>query len=317
MNHPTAPLALALLSLVAPAACSDDDPPGPAGTVIELSNPAFYPEGVAFDADGSMFVSSIATGQVVRVRSGQRADEELVAAGTAASSAVGLTMARRGDLLWMCVGTFGSAAPPAIVGLDPDRGQEMVRHPFPAQRDGRTGGLCNELTEDDAGNLYVSDSFGARVLRLAAADRTTAGPLTVWAEAPELGAQGFGINGLAFDGDSALLAVNTSAGTLSRLPIGRDGAAGALEPIALARPLRAPDGLRIRDGRAIIVEQGAGELTSLELKSGTLTTLATGLREPTSLDLWGDHAWVSEGQLSHLINQTAAELPFTVVRVAL
>jgi sugar lactone lactonase YvrE len=121
---------LSLLSFVS-AACSDDDPPGPAGTVIELSNPAFYPEGVAFDADGSMFVSSLATGQVVRVRSGQRADEELVAAGTAASSAVGLTMARRGDLLWMCVGTFGSAAPPAIVGLDPDRGQEMVRHPFP------------------------------------------------------------------------------------------------------------------------------------------------------------------------------------------
>lgn len=119
------------------------------------------------------------------------------------------------------------------------------------------------------------------------------------------------------DGAAAILAVNTSTGILARIPIGGNGAAGALTLLPLPRPLRSPDGLRIWRGRGIVVEQLAGELTSVDLETGQLTTLAAGLREPTSLELWRDQAWISEGQLSHLINQTAAELPFTVVRVSL
>jgi hypothetical protein len=45
--------------------------------------------------------------------------------------------------------------------------------------------------------------------------------------------------------------------------------------------------------------------------------LADGLRQPTSLDVIDDSAWVSEGQLRHLFDMTPPELPFVVVRVAI
>ena len=191
-----------------------------------------------------------------------------VAAGALAASAVGLYASE--DLLWLCVGTYGTDVLPSIAGLDFETGAEVVRHRFPLQADGTTTGLCNEITEDDDGALYVTDSFGARILRVAAADVRTPDRLAVWAQAEPLsGGTSFGANGVTFDGEGAILAVNTNAGTLVRVPINDDGSAGAITPVTLPRALAGPDGLRM------------------------------------------------EGQLSHIFDGTAPELPFTVVRVPL
>lgn len=300
-------------SLAALGACADD-PRGPAGQRVQLPGEMFYPEGVAFDRAGRMFVSSIPTGQIVRVDDGATTPVELVAAGALGRSAIGLKMSQADDLLWICDGTFGTDLPPSVIGVDPDTGAERVRHHFPAQRDGRTGGLCNEITEDAAGNVYASDSFGARVLRIAAADRLTPDRAAAWAEGAELGAPMFGINGIAFDGKDAILAVNSATGTLHRIGL----ADAKITPVALARPLAGPDGLRSeRPGRAIVVEQGSGSVSRIDLTTGAVDILKEGLREPTSLDLIDGTAWVSEGQLSHIFDMTAPGLPFEVVRVKL
>jgi sugar lactone lactonase YvrE len=306
-----ASLASSLAASLALVGCADD-PRGPAGQRVQLPGDTFYPEGIAFDRGGRMFVASIPTGQIVRVDDGASAPVELVAAGALGQSAVGMKMSREDDLLWICDGTYGTDFPPSVIGIDPDTGAERVRHHFPAQRDGRTGGLCNEIAEDGAGNVYASDSFGARVLRVAAADRLTPDRAVAWAEGAELGAPMFGVNGIAFDG--ALLAVNTSAGTLHRIAL----ADAKISPVALERPLAGPDGLRIeRTGRAIVVEQSAGAVSRIDLTTGAVDILKDGLRDPTSLDLIDGTAWVSEGQLSHLFDMTAPGLPFEVVRVQL
>jgi hypothetical protein len=293
------------------AACAEE-PLGPAGDRLALPGDTFYPEGVAFDHDGRMFVSSIPTGQIVRVDAGASSAVELVPPGTLGTSAVGLLMARAGDLLWLCDGTYGLPRAPAVIGIDPETGAERVRHHFPAQRDGGTAGLCNEIAEDGAGNLYASDSFGARIIRIAAADRTTPDRAAVWAEGPELGAPMFGVNGIAFDGASSLLAVNTTTGALLRIGL----ADARIAPVALARPLVGPDGLRLaKPGRAIVVEQGMGAVSAIDLATGAIDVLAEGLRDPTSLDLVDGEAWVSEGQLRHLFDMSAPELPFQVLQI--
>jgi sugar lactone lactonase YvrE len=323
---PSAPGAIAvplIAALAAAAAGCGDDPPGPAGDLVELPGADFYPEGVAIAGDGSTYVASILTGAIVEIDRGATAPAPFVAAGALAASSVGLHASDRDDLLWLCVGTYGTDALPSIAGIDRATGAERVRHHFPPQSDGSTAGLCNELAEDDAGNLYVTDSFGARVLRLAAADRSTPDRLAVWAAGDELAPapMGFGANGIAYDPDArAVLAVNTSTGALIRIPVNADGTAGALAAVALPRPLVGPDGLRlVEPGTALVVEQYAGALTRIDLDATpvALATLRDGLRDPTSLDVAGDAAWVSEGQLSHIFDGTAPELPFTVVRVPL
>ena len=303
-----------LASLTTLAAACSDEPRGPAGERVQLPGETFFPEGVAFDRGGRMFVSSILTGKIVRFEAGASEPVELVASGALGSSAVGISMSRADDLLWICDGTFGTDRASSLIGVDPDTGTERARHRFPPQRDGRTGGLCNEITEDAAGNVYVSDSFGARVLRIAAADRIATDRAAVWAEGAELGGAMFGINGIAFDGAGAILAVNTEAGTLNRIAL----ADARISQVELARPLAGPDGIRLeRSGRAIVVEQGSGSVSRIDLASGAVTILKEGLREPTSLDLIEGAAWVAEGQLRHLFDMTAPGLPFEVVRVPL
>jgi sugar lactone lactonase YvrE len=323
-NH-LAPAAIAIpliAALAGGAGCGGGDPPGPSGDVVELPGADFYPEGVAIAGDGSTYVASILTGAIVEIERGEATATAFVAAGAIAASSVGLLASDTDDLLWLCVGTYGTTALPSIAAIDRDTGAERVRHHFPPQTDGSTTGLCNELAEDDAGNLYVTDSFGARILRVAAADRRTPDRLAVWAAGAALAPapMGFGANGIAFDrAGGAILAVNTSTGALIRVAINPDGSAGAPAPVALPRPLVGPDGLRVVEpGVAVVVEQYAGALTRIDLDAApiALTTLRDGLRDPTSLDVAGDTAWVSEGQLSHIFDMTAPELPFTVVRVA-
>lgn len=305
---------LAASAALAASACSSDEPRGPAGERVIIPSDTFYPEGVAFDRDGRMYVGSILTGQIVRVEPNTATPVELVAPGALGQSAVGLTMSRAGDLLWICDGTYGTDFPPSVIGIDPATGAERVRHHFPPQRDGRTSGLCNELTEDAAGNIYASDSFGSRILRITAAERTTPDRAAVWAEGPEFAAQAFGVNGVAFDGDAALLAVNTATGGLFRIGL----TDAHITPVALARPLAGPDGLRLAGpGRVIVVEQNAGAVSQIDLTTGSIDILMEGLRDPTSLDLIEGAAWVAEGQLRHLFDMTPPGLPFEIVRVAL
>jgi sugar lactone lactonase YvrE len=286
---------------------------GPAGNVIDLPGPTFYPEGIAFDDAGNMYVSSILTGALVRVASGGIEADEWVAPGVLGTSLVGITMSQSGDLLWACVGTFGSDASPALVGVAVDGATEVVRHAFPPQADGATRGLCNEITEDLEGNVYVSDSFGARILRVPAISRRAPDSAVEWARSPLLAAVMFGVNGIAFDGVDAILAVNTEAGTMVRVRT----ADASIEPVTLSRALTGPDGLRVWDGRAVIVEGGSGAVSAVELTSGAVTVLRHGLREPTSLDVIDGSAWVAEGQLSHLFTMSAPELPFQAHRVTI
>jgi sugar lactone lactonase YvrE len=304
-----------VLSLsLALAACSDDAVPrGPDARRIELAGATFYPEGVAFDDAGTMYVTSIMTGAVARVENGGTAATELVAANKLGASLVGATMSQKDDLLWLCLGTFGTDFAPAVIGLDTNTGAEVVRHAFPKQADGRTGGLCNEITEDAQGNIYASDSFGARILRIPTNNRTTANSAAVWAAGESLGAMMFGVNGIAFDGDKSILAVNTETGKLFRV-----GADAAIVEVALERPLAGPDGLRRVDGDTfVVVEQGAGRVSLIAPKTGKVTVIEEGLRTPTSLDTIDGRVWVAEGQLSHLFDMTAPELPFFVIRADL
>jgi sugar lactone lactonase YvrE len=289
-------------------------PRGPSGEVVDLPGPTFYPEGVAFDAAGRMYVSSILTGALVRVDSGSATPVEWAAAGVLGQSLVAIETSAADDVLWACLGTFGTDFAPALLGVSLTTGTEVVRHTFPPQADGSTAGLCNEIAEDADGNVYVSDSFGARILRVAAAQRTTPDSAAIWAAGPELAAQAFGVNGIAYDGAGALLAVNTETGALLRVGLA-DAAIGEVE---LERPLALPDGLRMASaGTAIVVEQGAGRLAAIDLASGALTGLGGGLRSPTSLDLIDGRAWVAEGQLTHIFDGTSPELPFQVHRVLL
>ncbi|QSQ26020.1 hypothetical protein JY651_14305 [Pyxidicoccus parkwayensis] len=322
--------ALCILTCGGVLGCSDKEDPRPTPSrdgVTELVLPGndFYPEGIAASADNTLYVGSLMTGQIVRVRPGKSEAEEFVAPRTIVTGTVGLYVQEDKQYLWLCSNVFGTSNAPELIAVSLSTGQAVHRHVFPAQ-EGAGSGFCNEIAQDTAGNLYATDSFLGRIIRVPASRLETDNSAEVWVRDDAfLGPQGqFGLNGLAYNGASTLYAVKTADGKLFRIPIGANGAAGTVQEVVLDRPLVGPDGLKFSSSVGLVVsEQYASAVSRIALNSdgsGTVTKLVEGLADPTSVELAEGSAWVSESQLSHVTggsNAPPLTLPFHVRRVSL
>ncbi|MEW2626158.1 hypothetical protein [Streptomyces sp. NPDC048106] len=155
-------------------------------------------------------------------------------------------------------------------------------------------GLPNGLALDSgSGLLYVADSVLGTVWRVP----TTGGTPTKWAVAPELASTGFlGANGIKIHNGAAWV-TNLDKGTVLRIPITRQGTAGAVET-------RATDLVNIDDfaftgaGDTLLAAINADNEVALVRPDGTHTialTSADGLENPTSLAVRGSTAYIASG----------------------
>jgi sugar lactone lactonase YvrE len=226
---------------------------------------------------------------------------------------VGLRVDDDAAVLWACTVDFTFVGPSTVTTFDLATGDELDVYPLGA------GAFCNDLTMDAGGNVYATDTAGSVIYRLAPG----ADAIEPWSsDAAFPGAPGdFTVNGIAWDGDAALYTVKYASGELFRVPIQEDGSAGAAEPITLDHPLALGDGLQALDAETLIVVQGTGSLTRIDVSgaAGTTTTLGNRLDSPTTFAIVGDAAWVVEGQLDHLLGFDPAPpfVPFLVRRVPL
>lgn len=291
-------------------ACGTDDPvpdADPQPDLIALPGDAYYPESLAASADGTLFVGSLVTGQVTAFADGSPEGRAVVGAGSGVTGVAGVTV--RGDELWLCSidTTFQRPTEVRRFALD---GTPQGAFPLAANQ------FCNDLAFDARGTLYVTDSFAGTVLRL----RPGADALETWLQDPALAASApgaFGLDGIAIAGTTIYL--NTfDTGRLFRVTIEDDGP-GALVPIA--GTFTAPDGMRVLDDGALLVVEGAGRLSRVDVTGDTAvaTVLADELDMPTSVIVARGSAWVSEGQLGRLFAQPAIapNLPFAIRRVEL
>ncbi len=305
-------LALAL-SLVSPAlaACADDPAPvPPQPDLLALPGDTFYPESLSAADDGTLYVGSLGTGQVVAFRDGATAPETIIGPGSGVTAVAGVLV--RGDELWLCSvdTTFQRATEVRRFALD-----GTPRGAFPLDR----SRFCNDLAFDAAGALYVADSFSGTILRLPPGGAA----LEPWLVEPSLAPQpgAFGLDGIVVAG-GALYVNRFDTGGLYRVAIRPDGSAGAVTPIAVSPALVSPDGMRALDDRTLLLVEGnRNTLVQLALDgdAAAATTLTDQLDMPTSVVVARGSAWVSEGQLGRLLAQppVAPVLPFSVRRVDL
>lgn len=319
-----ASLALSLLGCGEPSSDTTEPEDGPPASLTEISLPgdALFPEGIAVDDEGGFYVGSLTDGSILHFVAGEQEPQVLVPSGDlqtrAIGSAVGMIVDGSEDLLWVCDGggLMGERAP-AVVGVDTADGAVVVRHPLPGG-----AGLCNDLAQDAAGNLYATDSYNPRVVRIAASDRRTEGSAVDWATREDWAVEPgqIGLNGLDVLGDS-LYVVHTSNNAVYRIALQDEP--GPAIPLTLDRVPNGLDGLKVAgDGSLVFVEGYADQITRIELLDGDrgrLSVLEDGLDGPTTFAFFADSAWIVEGQLPHLFDPMAGppSLPFQVVRLPL
>ena len=243
-------LAGALLALVTTAAIA-------APPVVQALPEDWYPESVAIGSDGTFYVGSWRQGAVARLKRGVAPKTEvLVKPGSnGLANGQGVLVDARHQALWVCSGNSGfttvSQTPSALKRYDLATGAPRASYAMPDE------GYCNDLVQDARGNLYVTDSFQPRVLRLAPG----AAALTVWKEAPALAGEGpyKGLNGIAIDGGRDVYVSLVSAAThLLRIGLGADGQAGEISRIEAPRTMKNVDAIRAwKPGRRVLFESNA------------------------------------------------------------
>jgi len=232
--HPR--LAGALLALAAAAAVA-------APPVVQALPEDWYPESVAIGPDGAFYVGSWRQGAVARLKPGTAPKVEVLvkpgANGLANGQGVLVDAKRRA--LWICSGNIGfttvPSTPSALKRYDLATGAPRASYAMP------DGGYCNDLAQDARGNLYVTDSYHPRVLKLAPG----AASLAVWKEDPALAGPGpyKGLNGIAIDGGrDVYVSLVAAASYVLRIGLGADGAAGEVTRVEAPRELKNVDAIR-------------------------------------------------------------------------
>ena len=293
----------------------------PATREIIMPGDRFFGEGVTATSDGTFYAGSMEEGIIVKAVAGSDKAEPFIAAGeNGLVSVLGLYADEASNTLWACSsdadnGKLKGTAPVGIKAFDLKTGAAKGSYDFPG------GGFCNDLTVDAKGNVYATDSWTPRILRLTAGSKA----LEEWINDPQLGAEQWSLNGLDFDRTNGMIYVlNQNLGKLFRIVVKPDGSAGAVTLIETSQELRRPDGLKLIDPNTLAaVEGGAGAVAVITLDGdkAQVKRIEAGLDGVATFAYYDGSAWVVENQGDHFWDPTNAgpdaTKPFRIVEVPL
>jgi hypothetical protein len=157
-------------------------------------------------------------------------------------------------------------------------------------------GALNGLAYDPGQHaLYATDSSLGAVWKISLADDTA----SIWAQGTQLQpatATGKGANGVKVH-DGAVWVSNTTLGTLLRIPIQRNGTAGATS-VAAQGVTGIDDFAFAPDGEVVAAQNALSEASIVNVETGAHTlvlTAADGLSNPTSVAIRGNTVYVTSG----------------------
>lgn len=257
----------------------------PIQTVVSFDPAAGqFPEGVTVDARDNAYVSL--TGPVNEIRKIDPAGTQSVVAhfDVPGRGPLGLAVSPAGTL-YVAMSTSDPATQ-GVYRVLPNGGSVRLAGSDAIQ-------FPNGIALDPRGNVYATDSIGGAVWKLSGG-----APAQLWSQSPLLAGTGafglgfpLGANGIAVR-NHAVIVTNTEGASVVRIPIRRDGSAGAPSVVAQGPALFGADGLALDVfGNAYVAVNPQNTLLRLD-PQGSITVLATaadGLDNPASLAFGTSH----------------------------
>jgi len=323
----------------------DADPPfrlvevplgvGAGAGLIDVSSQDFFPEGVTLDAQDNFYIGSMNTGAIHKAAADATDTQPFIEPSeeNGLVSVLGLYAHDASSTLWVCSsdagnGNLAGSAPAALKAFDLASGDfegswdwPAYATPLPEAMTAGVTGFCNDVTIDAAGNVYATDSWYPRILRLPAG-ATSTDALEEWVTSDVFPQDQWHLNGIDIDGASGIIyAVENHPGALYAIPIMPDGSAGAVTAVATSRPLYSPDGLKVISPNLLAIAEGQHSGVALiELGGATarVRRVSTGLDGIATFALRDGSAWLVENQGDHFWGEAADPMkPFRLVEVPL
>jgi sugar lactone lactonase YvrE len=308
------------------------------GRVIEITPERFFPEGVTVDKNGNFYIGSMELGVIYRATANGGTAEPFIEPDTDNDlvSVIGVFADDANDMLWVCSSDAGNSpqagdAPAAIKAFSLPDGEFVASYALPEfsgealPMDATNGvtGFCNDMTMDAAGNLYATDSWYPRILRLPAGGTA----LEEWVVSSVFPQDQWHLNGIDIDqSNGTLYVVENHPGALYSIPIEADGTAGTVTEVTTSRALLSPDGLKVIAPNLLVTAEGANEgggvaYIRMTGSDGEVEEVIKGFDQVATLALYQASAWVVENQGDHFWGATDngpdADPPFRVVEVPL
>ena len=290
---------------------------GAAPATVELPGARAFPESVTSTADGTLYVSNIDGGGVLRIRPGEAPATFIAPGAFGTRSTFGVLADEAAGLLWVCSNDASAIGLPGpskvegswVKGFDLATGEGKVSARLPGPKT-----ICNDIAIGPDRAPYVTNTLAPQILRLTPDQKA----MEVWAEDPALAPDGGpGLDGIAFGGDGSIYVDKYGSGDLLRVAVA-DGKAGAVTRLATSPPLKLPDGLRPLGGGTFLLAEGGGQLDRISVDGDRVEVevLRDGFIQATAVTVVAGTAWVADGQLSRLQGQAPA-LPFRLHAVPL
>jgi sugar lactone lactonase YvrE len=264
-------------------------------TEITFADGRIFPESLTSTKNGAVYFGSLGQDSVYRAAPKSSKAETWIAPKTAGLQTVlGVLADEPAGTLWVCASASGGRGGTPVVGETAMKAFNLKDASLKASYAFPGNGICNDIAVAKDGTVYVTDTTGARVLRL----KKGATALDVWAADAMLLAAADGIALLA---DGSVYVNSVGQGTLLRIPVKADGSAGAIVKLDTSRPLTTPDGMRSVGSKTMLLVEGAGRLDEVTINGdkADVKVLKEGLTGPTAVTLVDGMAYVAEAKLNY------------------
>ncbi len=219
---------------------------------ISVKAPKLHPEGISYsDKQKAFYLSSIYQGKIVKV--GLNGTIEDFAQDDSLVSVIGVHVDKKRGRLLVCnadsgfgakssAATTGRLAQVVIYDLESRKKLQTIdlAHLYPG------GHFANDLTFDDVGNIYVTDSFSPVIYKI-----DTAGKATLLTENAQFQAPkgSFGLNGIVYH-DGYLIVGKADVGELYKVSIENPS---DVSEVILDQAINSVDGLLLQEDKALIL----------------------------------------------------------------
>jgi streptogramin lyase len=278
---------------------------------ITFADGRIFPESLTHTADGAVYFGSLGRDSVYRATpKSSRAEVWIQPKSSGLQSVLGVLADEPAGVLWVCASATGGHGGKPVAGETALKAFSLRDASLKGSYAFPGNGVCNDMAVAADGTVYVTDTTGARVLRL----KKGAAALDVWAADKTLLAT---VDGIAVLADGSVYTNSVGQHFLARIAVNADGSAGTITKLESSRPLMRPDGMRSVGRNTILLVEAAGRLDEVTIDGdkAEIKVLKEGITGPTAVTLVGGMAYVIESKLNLLNDPGKDPGPFRAIGV--